>query len=203
MGGDELPFWKELYKEYVIYLVGLAHRDARTPVFWEEAGEADLPPGVIVQEWKPNSTIMQRARQRQYQVIHSTCSALYLDHGNERARLNRTKWCAPAVTLQDVYNYDPGNAENTIGIDATLFGEHVVSTDVADELLFPRLLAVAEVGWTAQHARRLNEFMLRLGAYGTRMERQGNPVLSHPGYFLAGREEISRPYVSRLNTFNI
>lgn len=173
MGGDELSFYQGLYKEYVVFLGNLALGKKRTPVFWEEAGNASLPKGSVIQAWKKDSRALDIAAKKKYGVIRSDCEHLYFDHGNDTSEPNTTNWCSPAVTLKDAYNFDPGNAEQLEGIEATLFGEHIVSEKIADQRLFPRSLAAAEISWSSNRSGQFEDFKARLGVHGTRLNAMG------------------------------
>ena len=50
-----------------------------------------------------------------------------------------------------------------LGVQACLWTEFITSHDRADYKTWPRLCALAEVGWTPQSRRSFTEFMDRLG----------------------------------------
>jgi N-acetyl-beta-hexosaminidase len=60
-----------------------------------------------------------------------------------------------------------------LGIEAPLWSETVTKREDFEFLAFPRLLAIAEVGWTPQASRRWEDFSLRLGAQGPRLQAFG------------------------------
>jgi hexosaminidase len=83
------------------------------------------------------------------------------------------------IDIDKPYAWDParllpGVDESVIlGVEAPLWGETLASMGDVELLAFPRLVAVAEVGWTAQHARSWEEFRVRLGAQAPRWSALG------------------------------
>ena len=78
---------------------------------------------------------------------------------------------AGIVPLSKVYSYDPfarpgltaKQKSHVLGVQACLWTEFITSHDRADYKTWPRLCALAEVGWTPQSRRSFTDFMGRLG----------------------------------------
>lgn len=77
--------------------------------------------------------------------------------------------------MERVYSYEPlerlqrlglekGAEPRIRGVQAALWSETVATPARAEEMLFPRLLAVAEIGWTAPERRDYVDFKWRLPA---------------------------------------
>merc|ERR1719183_1690929 len=82
-------------------------------------------------------------------------------------------WAAQALPIERIYAYEPmermmrlglrEDAQARIrGIQANLWSETVDTPERAEEMLFPRLLAAAEVMWTAAERRDWGDFQWRL-----------------------------------------
>ena len=74
-------------------------------------------------------------------------------------------------TVEAVYNYIPmKGAETTelqnryMGVQANFWTEWVEEASIVQYLMFPRLAAVAEAGWTPQEKRKYEDFLQRLQA---------------------------------------
>ena len=71
-------------------------------------------------------------------------------------------------TVERVYNYKPMNgvAEELqpkyMGVQANFWTEWVEEADIVQYLMFPRLVAVAEAGWTPADKRNYDDFVKRL-----------------------------------------
>jgi hexosaminidase len=94
-------------------------------------------------------------------------------------------WACPAgCDVSDAYNWDPGSFvtgvtdRNVIGVEGDMWGETVATMSDADYLVFPRLLALAEVAWSPAAQRTATsaayqDFRQRLGAQGARLQAAG------------------------------
>ncbi|HQN44760.1 MAG TPA: family 20 glycosylhydrolase, partial [Anaerolineaceae bacterium] len=75
-------------------------------------------------------------------------------------------------------NWNPAYAvrnlpEDTIlGVEAPLWTETVRSLADLDWLVFPRLIGVAEIGWTPQSLRLWSDYRSRLAAHAPRLVQQ-------------------------------
>ena len=76
--------------------------------------------------------------------------------------------------MRDAYDWEPGTElagvpESAIlGVEAPLWAETAANIRDVEFLAFPRIVAVAEVGWSAATRRRWESFRERLGAHGPR-----------------------------------
>jgi hexosaminidase len=81
------------------------------------------------------------------------------------------------VSLKDVYDFDAAPAALTeaqrahiLGLQATSFTEHMRTDERLEKMTFPRLIAVAENGWTPEAGRDWNSFAARLPAETARLD---------------------------------
>ena len=71
-------------------------------------------------------------------------------------------------TVEAVYNYVPMAGipadlqKQYMGVQANFWTEWVEEANVVQYLMFPRLAAVAEAGWTPQQLRKYPDFLERL-----------------------------------------
>lgn len=66
------------------------------------------------------------------------------------------------ATLEIVYNHRPTIRTNTLGVQGTFWCEHVSSNWLLEYQALPRLIAMAEVGWTQDNLRDFDNFLTRL-----------------------------------------
>jgi hexosaminidase len=60
-----------------------------------------------------------------------------------------------------------------LGVEAPLWAETLVKLEDYEYMAFPRLVALSEVGWSAQTARDWESFRVRLGEQGPRLSALG------------------------------
>jgi hexosaminidase len=75
----------------------------------------------------------------------------------------------------DSYTWDPGRqvpgvcSRDVIGVEAPLWSETVRTIGEVEYLAFPRLIGIAEIGWSRARGRGWAEYRLRLAAQGPRL----------------------------------
>lgn len=219
IGGDECPKtrWKSCVKcqarmralelknedelqSYFIRRVGvfLAMRGRRL-VGWDEILEGGLPPSAIVQAWRGMDRVAAAARNGN-QVIVSPRSHGYLDYrqGDHPGESTEGEF----LPLSQVYSLEPvppglsqADARRIIGVEAALWTERV-PPELLDWQMFPRLCAIAEVGWSEPQknwedfSRRLTIQMSRLDALGVRYY-VAPPHLATPNLTFADVTEVA------------
>jgi hexosaminidase len=121
-------------------------------------------------------------------LVMAPANRAYLDQkytsgaaGNVPATLGLNWACPNGCDLDQFYNWDPGTLvtgvtdQNINGVEATLFGETVLTLSDVDYLVFPRLAATAEIGWSPPAARSsvtspaYLDFVQRTAAQGGRL----------------------------------
>ena len=65
-------------------------------------------------------------------------------------------------------------------MEAPLWSETLNNLDDLEYMAFPRMLGIAEIGWTPQARRDWNEYKIRLAAQGPRLEALGVHFYASP-----------------------
>jgi hexosaminidase len=131
-------------------------------VAWDEIAAASaLESGNWSQDWHPQQTGGQ---------IKSECTTLYLDHANESGDNGAINWCPPQYKpLSQIYAATMTASYK--GLEATLFAERLFNYPADwDTRMWPRMAAVAEVGW---NQGTYSDFATRIGPFGTRLSAMG------------------------------
>ena len=103
----------------------------------------------------------------------SVADRAYLDMKYDSATAIGLTW-AGIVDVRRAYDWDPaavtaGVTEAALlGVEAPLWSETLASIRDVEFLAFPRLAAIAEVGWSRQQDRIWEDFRVRLGSQGPR-----------------------------------
>jgi hexosaminidase len=190
IGGDEsLGTSPEDFAYFVERATGIVKKLGKTPVAWHEAGAADVAPGTVGQYWGSLTSDPAHAEHtarfvaRDGRVILSPSDAAYLDMKYDDAFPLGQDW-AGTVDLQRAYGWEPDTlldipADAIAGIEAPLWTETVESLEDADQLMFPRIAAIAELAWsTPDPSRRGDGFRERLGAQAPAWRADG--IRFHP-----------------------
>ncbi|MDQ4214702.1 family 20 glycosylhydrolase [Microbacterium sp. ASV81] len=139
----------------------IAAATGKTPIAWHEAGAAeDLAEGMIGQYWagvEPEGAHGEHAAhfaERGGALILSPSDRAYLDMKPSADFPLGLAW-AGTVPLRTAYDWEPTAvldgvpASAILGIEAPLWTETVTTLAEADRLMFPRIAAHAEIGWSA------------------------------------------------------
>jgi hexosaminidase len=173
LGGDEVEGMD--HDDYVKFMwdaasIVLGH--GKRPVVWEEAGVAKLPQGTIVQHWS-DAAPARRAAEQGLPLIMSPAPHTYLDQKYDASTELGLTW-AGAVEVRDAYAWDPAaviEGAEVVGVEAALWSETTETRDDVDFMVFPRLPAVAEVGWSPHHD--WDDFRARLATHGPLLRELG------------------------------
>src|SRR6185436_1024598 len=110
-------------------------------------------------------------------VIMSPANKTYLDMKYDAATPIGLSW-AGYVDVRTAYDWDPAQlvapaqASAVLGVEAPIWSETVATIRDVEFLAFPRLVAIAEVGWSRSE-RDWNGFRERLGSHGPRLTALG------------------------------
>ena len=163
IGGDEIK--DERYKEFVVKADSIVRGLGKTTIGWEEVTQAEVDSTFINQRWNWNTESVVNTR-----VIESLCSSFYFDHANIPGQEFTNNWCQErGVSLKDAYTFKAENP-NTIGVEAPVWTEKVLSNEAADDRFWPRTIAMAEVGWSEDENKDYKNFIKRLGEHGLRLD---------------------------------
>ena len=178
LGGDESNATDhEDYVKFVNEVQQIVKQNGKTPIGWDEVATSTLTPGTVVQLWAhPDYAV--KAKEAGNPVLMSFAKRSYLDMQYDSTSRIGLHWAA-YIEVDSAYLWDPvamapGLTDGDImGLEAPLWTETVRTLADIDYLTFPRLLALAEVGWTPQDRREWDDFKRRLAAQQEWLKQQG------------------------------
>jgi hexosaminidase len=176
IGGDEADSTSaEDYNFFMQRAAALTVRQGKTPIaWWPNSAGTGAPEGTTIQnhlcfdrdecyvgDWTPTSILSP--------------AQTYLDMKYDVTTPIGLKWRG-YVNLETAYAWEPTDlapAEAILGIESTLWTETIRTQADMDYLLYPRLLANAEVAWSSPQNRDWNDFTARLPDQLERLDRLG------------------------------
>jgi hexosaminidase len=179
IGGDEVPRdrWHDCEKcQAKIKAEGLKDEDALQNYFthwvakyleskgrrlqgWNEIMKGgDLPQSSIVHVWNNDKDTTAAAKSGR-DVVYSRTSFLYFDYPWERVSMAKVYSCEPVPA-----ELGPDEAKHILGLQANLWTERRPTDKSCDAFTWPRLCAMAEIGWTEVPAHDYADFMKRMKA---------------------------------------
>ncbi len=197
LGGDEVPaslMSHDKYAQLVNQESGIVTSKGKAVMGWAEiSGEGITPPaGSIAQYWSISSgggsgTITARnAVAKGMKLVMSPANHAYLDMkyqaGSAGPPIPPTlglSWaCSRGCDIDQFYNWEPegyvtGITDSSIiGVEAPMWGETVLNLDNVDYMVFPRVMAISEIGWSPKRASlptAYADFQSRAAAQGVRL----------------------------------
>jgi hexosaminidase len=187
IGGDEaLGTSREDYDAAIAEVTALVTSLEKTPVAWHEAGTAGrLAAGTIGQYWSfvhPVDGADEKARgfiERGGRLILSPADAVYLDMKDSADCALGLTWANGPTPLRRAYEWEPTEVvpgvaeEDILGVEAALWTETIRTEEDVQQMIFPRLAAVAETSWSASASRSWESFRERLADLATRWDADG------------------------------
>ena len=174
IGGDEaIDATPEEYAAFLTWLQGVIVAQDKTAIGWDEIGMVDLDAPYFAQYWwhpdlaadaaADGATIISSPPEHAYLEMIQSADAAYGDD-----------W-AGIVTTQDAYVWNPVPAGvdeiDVAGVEAALWTEWIDTVEKMDFMTWPRLCAIAEIGWAVEPD--WSGFRTRMPLHGERLDALG------------------------------
>jgi hexosaminidase len=137
---------------------------------WEEVAHGDVvdKEKVYLVGWRSVDVNAALAR-RGYDVVVSPGQAYYLDMSQGQEWVEPGASWAGVSSVEHTYGFDPiagwtaEEQQHFLGVQACIWSEPMTDRAVFDRLVFPRLYAIAEAGWTAEPRKSFARFSALCG----------------------------------------
>ncbi|HEX7733737.1 MAG TPA: beta-N-acetylhexosaminidase [Ktedonobacteraceae bacterium] len=164
----------ELQSWFISQLGVFLNQHGRRLIGWDEILEGGLPESATVMSWRGIDGGIAAARAG-HDVVMAPSTHVYFDHyqSNDPAEPLAIHGYTP---LDKVYSFDPVPAELTpeqarhvLGTEGTLWSEYLSTAEQLEYMAFPRLIALAEVAWSARNSLDFAAFRRRLARHEERL----------------------------------
>lgn len=154
------------------------HAHGRKLIGWDEILQGGIAPEATAMSWRGVQGGIDAARQG-HDVIMSPADYTYLDH-YQGDTLTEPLAIGDYLPLDTVYAFEPvppqltpAQAPHILGAQGNLWTEYISTPAYAEYMLFPRMLALADVVWSPKSARNRDGFLARLPAQFARLDALG------------------------------
>jgi len=181
IGGDEAS--STTASDYAYFInrtqqIVAAH--GKTVMGWHDVANATLLPSTVAQFWgtTTSNAPLAAAAANGTKVVMSPANKAYLDMKYRNNTRLGQKW-AGLIDVNTAYEWNPGaylsgvGETAVLGVEAPLWTETIVTSADIEYMAFPRLPAIAELGWSPWSTHNLTAFKSRLGAQGPRWRVMG------------------------------
>ena len=171
---------EQLRHYFTSRMQGYLTTQGRRAVGWDEVLVPGLSPRTVVMSWRGVEGARAAVLQGNDAVL-SPDPQLYFDH-RQGTGLDEPPGRVAVISVQDVYGFEPvpdgltlAQQQHVLGLQANLWTEHIRTEARVAAMAFPRLAALAEVGWSAPDRRNWPDFERRLAGMLPRYRALGLP----------------------------
>ncbi len=150
----------------------------RQIIGWDEILEGGLAPNATVMSWRGEEG-GRMAAAAGHNVIMSPHAYCYIDAPQD-APYSQPESIGGYLPLEKVYSYEPipetldeEVGKYISGVQANLWAEFIVEDNHYEHMLWPRAIAIAEIGWSMPENRDYADFRRRAVAIVDRMIEEG------------------------------
>ncbi|UFH52411.1 family 20 glycosylhydrolase [Spirosoma sp. KNUC1025] len=187
IGGDECPktAWKnsafcqdlmkknklkdehELQSYFIRRMEKFVNSKGRAIIGWDEILEGGLAPNATVMSWRGTEGGIAAAKQK-HNVVMTPTGTCYMDYyqGNPATEPLAIGGYLP---LDQVYAYEPMPAELSaaeqkyvLGVQGNIWTEYTPTPEAVEYMVYPRAIAIAELGWMQAGPHNFEDFAQRL-----------------------------------------
>lgn len=132
---------------------------------WDEIIDGNLGEETTVMVWR-NPEKGREAADHGYDVIMAPGKYCYLD-GYQDAPSTQPEAIGGYTPLRTVYDFcpaadmTPAQRSHLLGVQGNLWTEYIPTPEHVEYMLYPRLLALAEIGWTGEERKDYEDFYRR------------------------------------------
>ncbi|TDE14138.1 beta-N-acetylhexosaminidase [Jiangella asiatica] len=166
---DELQSW------FLRQLHGHVTARGRRVVGWDEvADDGGMPVDTVVMAWRDSDRGVA-AIKAGHDVVMCPEQVTYFDHYQSDGQ-DEPLAIGGLTTVEDVAAWTPPNGDGpgrVLGVQGQHWSEYLPTPAAVEYAAFPRLSALAEVGWTAPERRDAGDLLRRLPAHLRRLDALG------------------------------
>ena len=181
MADEHLNSVDEL-QSYMIHRIEKFLNDhGRKIIGWDEIIEGGLSPTATVMSWRGEEGGINAVKAGN-QAIMTPGKYCYLDAFQD-APNTQPMAIGGYLTLEKVYSFEPvpdslstKEAELILGVQGNVWTEHIPTPEHYEYMIYPRILALAEIGWSPSEVKKWDNFHTRaLQAVNILREQGYNP----------------------------
>ncbi|MEK8128836.1 family 20 glycosylhydrolase [Paenibacillus filicis] len=183
LGGDESHVTSASDYDYFIgRATAILDKYGKKAIGWDPSDTSSgTTSDTVLQNWNCTPTTGTAAKAKGLKVIVSPANT-YIDMRYYNNTPLGLAWRGNVNTAK-AYNWNPTDCisgANIYGVESTLWSETILTQDQMDYMVYPRLIANAEVGWTPQSNRNWDDFKGRLVNQTSRLQNKGIKFYADP-----------------------
>ncbi len=166
-------------QSYMIHRIEqFVNSHGRDIIGWDEILQGGLAPNATVMSWRGEEGGINAAKAK-HDVIMTPGEFCYLD-SYQADPSGEPEAIGGYLTLEKVYSYDPVPAEldpserhYILGVQGNVWREYMPTEEHTEYMIYPRIIALSEVGWTEPQRKDWQDFRRRVNAEIPRLREMG------------------------------
>ena len=167
---DDKHSKEERLQSFVInHIEKFLNDHGRQIIGWDEILEGGLAPNATVMSWRGEAGGIAAANMDHDVIMTPGSGGMYLDQYQGDSKIEPVT-IGGYATIEKVYSYNPipdtlvttGKAQHVIGVQCNNWSEYMYNTDLMEYRMYPRMLALAEIGWSPLNRKDYKDFERRL-----------------------------------------
>ena len=165
MKDENLKDVNELQSYLIQRVEKFVNSKGRQIIGWDEILDGGLAPNATVMSWRGTEGGLAAVNSG-HKAIMTPGGYCYLDSYQDAPHTQPMAF-GPYMPLEKVYSYNPiegieaEKAKLIYGIQGNLWAEYIPTEEMVEYMVYPRILAIAEIGWSNPAERNVNEFKER------------------------------------------
>lgn len=188
---DKFSAEEKLQSYFIHRIEAVLTKHHKKMIGWDEILEGGLAPSATVMSWRGEKGGIAAANMG-HDVIMTPGKWLYLDHYQGDPKVAPYPAIGGYNTLDSTYSYDPvpkeidaSKAHHILGAQANVWMEYLPTHEIMEWRTYPRLIALAEVGWTAKKNKNYKDFERRIANQLVRLDGH------HVNYYIPQPEQMT------------
>lgn len=136
---------------------------------WDEILEGGLAPTATVMSWRGEEGGIAAALMNHTVIMTPGGNGMYLDHYQGDPKIEPVA-IGGMTLLEKTYSYNPvpdtlaqmGKSEFVLGVQGNVWSEYLYNEDIREYRTYPRIIAIAEIGWTPEDKKDYKDFERRI-----------------------------------------
>ena len=143
---------------------------------WDEILEGGLAQSATVMSWRGEKGGIAAANLG-HDVIMTPENWMYLNHYQGDLKINPGS-NGKFTDINEIYHYEPvpiqlvdkDKISHILGVQANVWSEYLYSNEIAEWRIYPRIIALSEIGWSTRENKNYVSFLKRLDNQRVRLD---------------------------------
>lgn len=189
--GDKDHSAEDKLQSYVVKCIEeILLKHGKKMIGWDEILEGGLASSATVMSWRGEKGGI-KAGNMGHDVVMTPGNWLYLDHFQGDPKISPVS-IGHYTPLSETYSYEPlpsdlaiDKRHHILGAQANVWTEYMYSPDIIEWRVYPRVIALAELTWTAKDQKNYADFERRMDNQRVRLD------MHHINYYIPQPEQVT------------